>query len=49
MTDHKQRLNNKQDFEIGSAAASGDQGKYTNMLASLGLRLRQHCQFLTLT
>jgi len=27
---------------------SGGKGKYINMLASVGLRLRQQCQFITL-
>jgi hypothetical protein len=41
-TDKKQRVNREQNLEIGSAASSGRQKK---ILASLGLRLRQHFQF----
>ena len=39
----KQPLNKEQNVQIDSAASSGGQG-----LTSLGLRLRQHCQFFTL-
>jgi len=45
--DHKQRVNKKQNVEIDSSASNGVQGKY--MLTSLGIRLGQHWQFLTLS
>ena len=42
--DLKQSVNKKHSIYIDSAASSGGQGN----VASLGLRLRQHCQFLNL-
>ena len=47
-TDHKQCVNKKQNVEVDSPSSSGGQGKYINMLASFGLRLRQQCQSLAL-
>jgi len=48
-TNLKQRVNEKQNVESDSAASSGGQGKYLNVMsASLGPGLRQHCQFLML-
>jgi len=44
-TDNKQRVNRQQNVETYSAASSRNQGKN---LKYFGLRLRQHCQFLTL-
>jgi hypothetical protein len=44
-TDHKQRVNKEKNIEIDSPASRGREGKYTNTLASTGLRLRQQCQF----
>jgi hypothetical protein len=44
--DHKQRAKKKQVIESDSPDSSGGQGKY--MLASTGLRWRQHCQLFTL-
>jgi len=41
----KQRANKKQKLLNACLASSGGQGKYTK--ASLSLRFRQHCQFLT--
>jgi len=43
LVDHKQHVNKKQTVEIDSSASNWAQGKY--MLASLGVHLRQHCQF----
>jgi len=43
LVDHKQHVNKKQNVEIDSSASNRVQGKY--MLASLGVRLRQNCQF----
>jgi hypothetical protein len=37
----------KQNVEIDSPASTREKGSTRNMLACLGLRLRQHCQFLT--
>ena len=39
-------LNMKQHVYLDSSDSSGDQGKYINMSATLGLGLRQHSQFL---
>jgi len=39
---------NKQNIEIDSPSSCGGQEKYM-MLASLDLRLRQQCQFLTVS
>jgi hypothetical protein len=46
--DHKQRGNKEQSVEIDSAASSGGQGSTRNTLASVGLRLKQQCQYLML-
>ena len=42
------RISKKQYFETDSSASSGGGGKYVKYLTFFGLRLRQHCQFLTL-
>lgn len=42
-------LSKKQNLEIDSAVSSGDQRKYAKyVIPSLGLRVREHCCFLTL-
>jgi len=48
--DLKQSVNNARNVEIDSAASSGVQWICIKIFsASLGLSLRQHCQFLTLS
>jgi len=56
LTDHKQQVNkkqklsitcNKQNTKLDTLREAEAKGSTRNMLASLGLRLMQHCQFWT--
>jgi hypothetical protein len=49
-TDHKQSVNTRQNVDVDSPTSRGQQRDdiIYNMLAIIGLRLGQHCQFLTL-
>jgi hypothetical protein len=43
-TNHKQRANKKQKLKLTVLSQAEAKGSKLNMLCSIGLRLRQHCQ-----